>query len=199
MIKTQKRGTPMKKIMKNLIKKLISAAFFIAFLLPVTSCLLKSAKKSESSETEKKSNLESEIKQEDFPSHFSWSGKHADPVLDTDTKKNYKTIITQASRQAADFNGKYKIAEFGAGTMANGFFIINLESGVVTEGFPFEFALDYSIDSELIIRNPENSIFDYWKDELEAGEKIPEWCITEYYRFEDEKLHLIKQVEPNQE
>lgn len=30
-------------------------------------------------------------------------------------------------------------------------------------------------------------------------EKIPEWCITEYYRFENEKLTMIKQVKPNLE
>ena len=94
-----------------------------------------------------------------------------------------------------DFNGKYKIAQFGVGTMANGFFIINLETGAVTEGFAFEFALDYSIDSKLIIRNPKETILDFWKDELKDGEEIPEWCVTEYYLFEDGKLTLIKRVE----
>ena len=70
---------------------------------------------------------------------------------------------------------------------------------VVTEGFTFEIAPDYSINSELIIKNPKKAIFDCWKDEIEAGEKIPEWCITEYYRFENEKLTMIKQVKPNLE
>lgn len=132
---------------------------------------------------------------EDFPSEFKWNGTNAEPVLDTDLKKSYRTIITEASRMPPDFNGKYKIAQFGAGTMANGFFIINLETGAVTEGFAFEFALDYSIDSKLIIRNPKETILNYWEDELKDGEEIPEWCVTEYYLFEDGKLTLIKRVE----
>lgn len=132
---------------------------------------------------------------EDFPSEFKWNGTNAEPVLDTDLKKSYRTIITEASRMPPDFNGKYKIAQFGVGTMANGFFIINLETGAVTEGFAFEFALDYSIDSKLIIRNPKETILDFWKDELKDGEEIPEWCITEYYVFKDEKLTLINQKE----
>ncbi len=135
---------------------------------------------------------------EDFPSDFKWNGTNAEPILDTDLKQKYRTIITEASRMQPDFNGKYKIAQFGAGTMANSFFIINLETGVVTGGFAFEFALDYSIDSKLIIRNPKETILDYWKDGLKDGEEIPGWCITEYYLFEDDKLTLIKRLEPNE-
>lgn len=132
---------------------------------------------------------------EDFPSEFKWNGINAEPILDTDLKKSYRTIITEASRMPPDFNGKYKIAQFGAGTMANGFFIINLETGAVTEGFAFEFALDYSIDSKLITKNPKETVLDFWEDELKDGEEIPEWCVTEYYLFEDGKLTLIKRVE----
>lgn len=128
----------------------------------------------------------------------TWNGTNAEPVLDTETKKSYRTIITEASRMPPDFNGKYKIVQFGAGTMANGFFIINLETGAVTEGFTFEFALDYSIDSKLIIRNPKEAILDFWKDELENGEEIPDWCITEYYLFENDKLTLLKRLEPGE-
>lgn len=135
---------------------------------------------------------------EDFPSKFKWNGTNAEPILDTDLKKSYRTIITEASRMQPDFNGKYKIAQFGAGTMANGFFIINLETGAVTEGFAFEFALDYSIDSKLIIRNPKETVLDFWKDGLKDGEEIPGWCVTEYYLFENDKLTLIKRLEPNE-
>lgn len=135
---------------------------------------------------------------EDFPSDFKWNGTNAEPVLDTDLKQNYRTIITKASRMQPDFNGKYKIVQFGAGTMSNGFFIINLESGLVTEGFSFEFELDYSLDSKLIIKNPKEVILDFWKEELEAGGEIPGWCTTEYYIFEDDKLTLIKRIESSE-
>ncbi|MBO7638936.1 MAG: hypothetical protein J6S91_08170 [Treponema sp.] len=128
---------------------------------------------------------------EDYPSSLTWNGTNAQPILDTDSKKNYRTIITEASQLPPDFNGKYKIASFGAGTMANGSFIINLETGVVTEGPTFEYSLDYSINSNLIIRNPKEDILNFWKDELGEADEIPRWSITEYYLFEDNQLTVI--------
>lgn len=128
---------------------------------------------------------------EEYPSNLTWNGTNAKPILDTDSKKNYRTVITEASKLPPDFNGKYKIASFGAGTMAHGFFIINLETGVVTEGQTFEYSLDYSIDSKLIISNPKEVILDYWKDELAEDEEIPRWSITHYYLFEDDQLMEI--------
>lgn len=129
---------------------------------------------------------------EDYPSSLTWNGTNAQPILDTDSKKNYRTVITKASQLPPDFNGKYKIASFGAGTMCHGFFIINLETGVVTEGPTFEYSLDYSIDSNLIIRNPKEEIWDYWKDELVGDDdEIPRWSITYYYLFEDDQLTVI--------
>ena len=128
---------------------------------------------------------------EEYPSNLTWNGTNAKPILDTDSKKNYRTVITEASQLPPDFNGRYKIASFGAGTMAHGFFIINLETGVVTEGPTFEYSLDYSIDSKLIISNPKEVILDYWKDELKEDEEIPRWSITHYYLFEDDRLTEI--------
>ncbi|MDD5930505.1 MAG: hypothetical protein PUC37_11955 [Spirochaetales bacterium] len=139
------------------------------------------------------------IFKDSYPSDIKWNENFAEPVLDTEMKRNYRTIITKASRLPPDFNGKYKIAKFGAGTSAYGFFIINLENGVVTEGFPFEFSLDYSLDSKLIIRNPKKEVLDYWVGEVESREEIPDWYITEYYLFEDEEFSLLKSERVNQE
>ena len=146
----------------------------------------------ENDHSELLSNQKEAFYKEDFASDEKWNGKNAAPVLDTETKKNYRTVITEASRLPPDFNGRYKIAQYGAGTMANGFFIINLETGIVTEGFTFELALDYSIDSRLIIRNPKEAVLDFWQNELKDGEEIPDWCITEYYLFEDDTLTMLK-------
>lgn len=128
---------------------------------------------------------------EEYPSNLTWNGTNAKPILDTDSKKNYRTVITEASQLPPDFNGRYKIASFGAGTMAHGFFIINLETGAVIEGPGYEYSLDYSIDSKLIIRNPKEEILNFWKDELKGDVEIPRWSITEYYLFEDDKLTVI--------
>ena len=181
---------------------LIAALLFIAGIFALNKywqCEKKTKDFAAIEQNEKTEENEEEISKDNFPSSFVWNGKNSAPVLDTEIKQNYKTLITQAACLPPDFNGKYKIAQFGAGTMAHGFFIINLESGVVTEGFTFEIALDYSVDSELIIRNPKEAVLDCWKDELEAGEKIPEWCITEYYRFENEELKMIGQSKTEEE
>ena len=170
---------------RSTFRTIIFASLIFVFTIAACAFLIRKPSKPENTVTSIESNQ-------------TWNGTNAEPVLDTETKKNYRTIITEASRMPPDFNGKYKIAQFGAGTMANGFFIINLETGEVTEGFAFEFALDYSIDSKLIIRNPKEAILDFWKDELKDGEEIPDWCITEYYIFEDGKLTLLKRLEPEE-
>ena len=170
---------------RNTFRAIIFASLIFVFTITVCAFLIRKPSKPENTVTSIESNQ-------------TWNGTNAEPVLDTETKKNYRTIITEASRMPPDFNGKYKIAQYGAGTMANGFFIINLETGAVTEGFAFEFALDYSIDSKLIIRNPKEAILDFWKDEHKDGEEIPDWCITEYYIFEDGKLTLLKRLEPGE-
>ena len=170
---------------RSTFRAIIFASLIFVFAIAACAFLIRKPSKPENTVTSIESNQ-------------TWNGTNAEPVLDTETKKNYRTIITEAARMPPDFNGKYKIAQFGAGTMANGFFIINLETGEVTEGFTFEFALDYSIDSKLIIRNPKEAILDFWKDELKDGEEIPDWCITEYYIFEDGKLTLLKRHEPKE-
>ena len=170
---------------RNTFRAIIFASLIFVFTIAVCAFLIRKPSKPENTVTSIESNQ-------------TWNGTNAEPILDTDLKKSYRTVITEASRMPPDFNGKYKIAQFGAGTMANGFFIINLETGEVTEGFAFEFALDYSIDSKLIIRNPKETVLDFWKDELKDGEGIPDWCITEYYIFEDGKLTLLKKLEPEE-
>ena len=179
---------------------LIIALIFIAGIFALNEYLLYKQRPKDLAFVEESEKIEErEITMEDFPTRFVWNGKNSAPVLDTEIKQNYKTLITQAACLPPNFNGKYKIAQFGAGTMAHGFFIINLESGVVTEGFTFEVALDYSVDSELLIRNPKKAVLDCWKDEIAAGEKIPEWCITEYYRFENEELKMLGQLKSEAE
>ncbi|MBO4320495.1 MAG: hypothetical protein J5857_08505 [Treponema sp.] len=129
-----------------------------------------------------------------FPKESGWNGKNAKPVLDTPQKKNYKTIIQEAAKQKPNFNGKYRIVTFGAGTMANSFFIIDLETGIVTEGFTFEFNLEYSVDSRMIIRNSPGEIIDFWKEDLSDDDAIPEWSITEYYIFSDNAFTKILEI-----
>ena len=121
------------------------------------------------------------LKFEDFPAVKNWNGKRCAPVLDTDFKKQYRTLIKQNAADEPNFNGIYRIAEFGAGTGWHGFFVINLETGIVTEGIFNEFGLEYSKDSRMLVVNPSATILDYWQDE----EYIPARAFSSYLLFED--------------
>ncbi|MBP5451054.1 MAG: hypothetical protein J6Y16_02335 [Treponema sp.] len=129
-----------------------------------------------------------------FPKDSEWNGKRKTPVLDTAQKKNYKTIILEAAKQKPNFNGKYRIVTYGAGTMANSFFIIDLETGIVTEGFTFEFNLEYSVDSRMIIRNSPSEIIEFWEPEISEDDYIPDWSITEYYIFSDNSFTKVLEI-----
>ena len=98
---------------RNTFRTIIFASLIFVFTIAACAFLIRKPSKPENTVTSIESNQ-------------TWNGTNAEPVLDTDLKKSYRTIITEASRMTPDFNGKYKIAQFGAGTMANGFFIINL-------------------------------------------------------------------------
>ena len=130
------------------------------------------------------------LKFEDFPSAKQWNGKHTAPVLDTDLKKQYRTLIRQNAAEEPNFNGIYRIAMFGAGTGWHGFFVINLETGIVTEGIFNEFGLEFSKDSRMLVVNPPETILDYWQDE----EYIPVRAFSSYLLFEEEQFIKLLDV-----
>lgn len=133
------------------------------------------------------------LKFEDFPTAKQWNGKRVAPVLDTDLKKTYRTLIRKNAEEEPNFNGIYRIAEFGAGTGWHGFFVINLETGSVTEGIFNDLGLEYTKDSRLIIVNPPDVILDYWQDE----EFVPIWAKSIYALFENESFIKILEVYNN--
>ena len=133
------------------------------------------------------------LKFEDFPTAKQWNGKRATPVLDTDLKKTYRTLIRKNAEEEPNFNGIYRIAEFGAGTGWHGFFVINLETGSVTEGIFNDLGLEYTKDSRLIIVNPPDVILDYWQDE----EFVPIRAKSIYALFENESFINILEVYNN--
>ena len=97
----------------------------------------------------KNSNLDFSI----FPTKNIWNKTQYSPVLDTSKKRNYRTIITEASKLEPNFDGKYRIVEFGTGSSAQLFFIIDLNKGNVYEGIQSTDGIKYSINSSLIVIN----------------------------------------------
>ncbi len=131
----------------------------------------------------------------DFPTKYTFSGKHSNPILDTDFKRKYRTIINSKAKENPNFNGKYCIVEFGYGSSVHYYFIIDLETGVVFNGMTNEFGIQYSIDSRLLIINPSEPIIEYWNEE----KTIPIRCKTSYVLFENgDFIHLLN-VNPGKE
>ncbi|QSI77077.1 hypothetical protein [Niveibacterium microcysteis] len=52
-------------------------------------------------------------------------------ILQTRLAKQYRTVITQPSREGADLAGHYRVATWGCGTDCHGFAIINKRNGKV--------------------------------------------------------------------
>lgn len=117
-----------------------------------------------------------------FPTQNAWNGKNSHPVLDTKIKIDYRTILTDASKKEPNFDGKYRIVEFGFGSSTQNFFIIDLNNGNVYEGRASSFGIKYSVNSSLIIINPIENM-DWGAD----NEKIPSWVFIEYVKWTNQE------------
>ncbi|MDR2404195.1 MAG: hypothetical protein LBD78_09215 [Spirochaetaceae bacterium] len=117
-----------------------------------------------------------------FPTTNVWEKKICSPVLDSPNKRNYRTIITNASKNEPNFDGKYRIVEFGMGSGIQYFFIIDLNTGNVYEGKFSSSGITYSLNSSLIIINPvENMI---WED----NDAVPLWSHIEYIKWNGQEF-----------
>jgi len=128
-----------------------------------------------------------------FPTNYIWDNTIFDPILDTEIKMNYKTIITNASKEMPNFDGKYRIVEFGYGSGAQYFFIIDLNNGNVYEGKPSIFGIKYELESSLIIINEPEEILEYWSG---WEETIPNWTNMEYLLWQDNQFKNLLIVNP---
>lgn len=93
-----------------------------------------------------------------YPGAVSWSGKKAAPILDTKLKRRFRTVLRNASQEAADFNGHYRLARWGCGMNCIGWAIINQRNGQVWMG-------DYGT----------NSCWAYQRDEALNEQRVPDW------------------------
>jgi hypothetical protein len=112
-----------------------------------------------------------------------WNKKYYSPILDTEIKRKYRTIINENSKLEPNFDGKYRVIAFGFGSGAQYFFMIDLNSGIVYEGKESSFGIKYSINSSLIILNPIENM-DWGNDD----EVVPSWASIEYITWDGQKF-----------
>ena len=129
------------------------------------------------------------LNHEQFRTNNIWNEKVSAPVLDTELKNRYRTILNNASFMEPDFDGKYKIVSYGAGTGFTGYFILDLNTGTVHEPNVYSyFGADYNVSSSLLVINPPEEVVKYW--EYEYG-IIPGWVQVEYMAIVNGKLRTL--------
>jgi hypothetical protein len=100
-------------------------------------------------------------------------------------KKHYRTIITEGAKREANFDGKYRIVEFGVGSGVQYFFIIDLNNGNVYEGRTSAFGIKYNVNSSMLIINPLENMF--WED----GDLVPRWSFVEYVKWNGKEFIVL--------
>jgi hypothetical protein len=128
-----------------------------------------------------------------FSTKNNWNKNDCVPILDTMDKMNYRTIITNASKQEPNFNGKYRIVEFGKGSGVQMFFIIDLNNGNVYEGILSTHGIKYTVNSSLIIINDPDIVLENWKD---WNEDIPNWIFIEFVLWENDNYKKLLTINP---
>ena len=128
-----------------------------------------------------------------FPTKNIWNGNEVSPILDTSQKRNYRTIITEASKLEPNFDGKYRIITFGYGSGAQYFFIIDLNNGNIYEGIPSTHGIRYNVNSSLIIINDSDVILNNWRG---WDENIPNWISIDYVLWENNDFKLLLTINP---
>jgi len=129
-----------------------------------------------------------------FKTNNIWEEKIYTPILDTELKYQYRTILNNASTMEPDFDGKYKIVLYGSGTDSTGYFIFDLNTGIVYESNSYSyFGMDYNVNSSLLIINPPEDVIKYWEYEYNI---IPGWVQVEYLTIMNGELKVLLIINP---
>jgi hypothetical protein len=136
------------------------------------------------------------LNHDQFTTKNVWDKKICSPILDTEYKLRYRTIINNAAKMEPDFDGKYKIITFGGGSGVTAYFILDLNTGIVYEPNSHSyFGMEYNVNSKLLIINPPQEIIDYWGYGYEDN-IIPGWVQVEYLIILNGKIKTLLLINP---
>ena len=125
-------------------------------------------------------------------------GKPALPILRTAREHEYRTTIRSAAKRRPNFDGHYAIARYACGTGCHGFFIIDLQSGVIFDT-PFkDINVHYPPPNTFVNSEPNWWCFsDVIEFRLDSDLLIVEGCLDDrqcgrtYYVMESTGLRQI--------
>ena len=119
-----------------------------------------------------------------FPTKNVWTENIPSPIINTRNKRLNESLILESMNQGPNFNGKFRIVEYESEFGGREFFIIDLNFGLVYEGFTRNFhGLQFTLCSSMIVINPIESM-PYEDDEYvsNSGPIIGKWD-EQYFIF----------------
>lgn len=128
---------------------------------------------------------------EDYRVTEQYSGKNAQPVLDTKDKREFRTRLREGAQGKVNFAGHYVLTAWGCGGGCLGGAVIDAKTGQVYF-LPFticcwpvevEKPIDYRVNSRLVV---------FTGSRNEQGQGVY------YYKFENNRFTLLKAVEKRQ-
>lgn len=85
---------------------------------------------------------------QDFPISEIFNGPNTAPDFSTNSNAtNYRTLITNESKQPANFAGHYRLVLYGCGSNCTGFFVVNLKTGKI-----ISLGSNYVADRDILTR-----------------------------------------------
>lgn len=94
----------------------------------------------------------------------------------------FKNSLQEGLRNGVNFAGKFTVVTVGCGTTCQQHFIVNRESGEITDKIQSSIGAKYSANSRIFIVNPPDSTFNY--SECHS-------CMPEAYVLENDKLRKL--------
>jgi len=123
---------------------------------------------------------------EDFAVAEKFYGTPAKPVLTKPQEREYKTRLTEASRQPPNFAGHFTVARWGCGSGCVMAAIINVKSGKVFM-LPFPIIMGPGTGSEAMTYKADSSLFIVNGSRGEEEEAIGPF----YYRWDGKQLEPL--------
>jgi len=116
---------------------------------------------------------ETKLKGVDFKSH-----PHGEIL-----QQKWEGFESELFGKEVTFAGRYHILTGGCGTMCQVYYAIDIDTGKILDSVTTSLGACYQEDSLLFISNPDLSL---------AGEPLPKWASTTYYKFDGKKFIEIK-------
>jgi hypothetical protein len=134
-----------------------------------------------------------QMKFADFGAGPIYGGKSARPLLVTETERMFRTTIRRAARKGPNFAARYTIVEWGRGSGLTAFVVLDVATGRVYDGAPFDF-IDVPFQGASNGRDYQGLVYKPNSRLLIADGCLPpnSECGTHYYEWKQGSFSLLR-------